>query len=225
MPVITVINPKGGTGKTTLSLVLALTYAARSLRVSLIDADINRPLKRWHGGDDKPVDVVSDLTDDTIVDAIDRERTRNHLVIIDNEGVGNVMSRYTIARADLVLIPMNVSTLDATEAWKAIRLVRNEEKVRGRSIPIRAVLTRTSEAIKRRRAPEIVEQLARVDVETLDARLYERGAFESLFRYRTTLEGLPPDVGGVDKAQRDAKALADEVQNVLRKIGEGRAAA
>ena len=41
-----------------------------------------------------------------------------------------------IARSDLVLIPMQASAVDATQAARAVGLVREEEQVIGRSIPL-----------------------------------------------------------------------------------------
>ena len=44
MPVITMLSPKGGVGKTTTALVLATELAAEGAQVIIIDADPNFPL-------------------------------------------------------------------------------------------------------------------------------------------------------------------------------------
>ena len=41
MAVISVANPKGGSGKTTLTLVLAAQFASQNASVAVIDADPN----------------------------------------------------------------------------------------------------------------------------------------------------------------------------------------
>ena len=44
---IAFISPKGGVGKTTAALLLALGLAERGQRVAIIDSDPNKPLVRW----------------------------------------------------------------------------------------------------------------------------------------------------------------------------------
>jgi len=50
MPVIVVSNPKGGTGKSTTSLVLATTLARHGASVTAFDCDPNRHLMAWKDG-------------------------------------------------------------------------------------------------------------------------------------------------------------------------------
>src|SRR5476649_897095 len=47
MPVISFANPKGGSGKTTLAMVLALEIAKGGAKVAVIDADPNAIIEKW----------------------------------------------------------------------------------------------------------------------------------------------------------------------------------
>jgi chromosome partitioning protein len=47
MPVLTVANSKGGTGKTLVCAVLCARLASDGVRVAAIDADPNRTLYEW----------------------------------------------------------------------------------------------------------------------------------------------------------------------------------
>lgn len=46
---LTLINPKGGTGKTTLAAAIAVWHAKRGLRVGLLDTDEQASLYQWAG--------------------------------------------------------------------------------------------------------------------------------------------------------------------------------
>ena len=82
MPVVAVLNSKGGSGKTTSALLLALAAADAGASVVLLDADPNAPLVSWAEGG-QTIPVVPVPTDSALVPAIDREAAARDLVIID----------------------------------------------------------------------------------------------------------------------------------------------
>jgi chromosome partitioning protein len=227
MPVLSIVNPKGGSGKSTLALVVATTLAERGLRVVILDGDINLPIRRWaEKRAAGPVQVIADVTDDTIVDIVHRERTRQDFVLIDTEGVAGVMATRAVALSDLVLIPLQPSALDAAQATKAILMVRAEERIRGRVIPARAVLTRTSPSVPTRRTKQIVRELEANGVHALRSQLHGRVAYENLFYERATLTELDQaKVAGVPEAIANAATLVDEIVATLRRMKEERAVA
>ena len=65
---------------------------------------------------------------------------------------------YAISRADLAIIPTQGSQLDAAEAAKAVKLIRQQEKAFGREIPYAVLFTRTSAAIRPRTLQHIREE-------------------------------------------------------------------
>ena len=85
MPTIAMVSPKGGVGKTTAATILA-TQLARRAEVIVIDADPNRPIAAWakHGGAPATLNVVSDATQETILEKIDDAATRAPFVIVEN---------------------------------------------------------------------------------------------------------------------------------------------
>jgi chromosome partitioning protein len=131
---------------------------------------------------------------------------------------------YAISRADLVVIPTQGSLLDATEAVKAIRLVRNMEKTAGKTIPTAILFTRTSAAIRSRSLQAIETELAQSGVQVLETQMHERDAFRAIFSFGGSLAGLDRgQVGGVAAALANARAFAAEILSTLRpaaRIGE-----
>lgn len=70
MPVIAFVSPKGGAGKTTAALLLALELTHAGRRVRMSDADPNQPLVRWRrdGGAVDGLDIIGE-TDDAMSSA------------------------------------------------------------------------------------------------------------------------------------------------------------
>jgi chromosome partitioning protein len=220
MPVISVANPKGGAGKSTTALVLGTTLASKDATVSIIDCDPNQPIKAWATGQSKSaVRVLSDVTESRIVPVIDAERAERQFVIVDLEGTASRMVSRAIARSDLVLIPMQASAVDAAQAARAVGLVREEEQVINRPIPLRVVFTRTSPQIPTRNEKLIMEELRGSGVPLLTTHLNQRTAFQSLFTYKLALDELDPTaVNGLEAAVTNAYRLAGEVIEVVRSI-------
>jgi chromosome partitioning protein len=226
MPTIVFASPKGGAGKSTSAVVLATELAGQGASLTIIDADPNRPVSRWANRPGKPssLTVIADVTEDAILDRIDQASRQTAFVIVDLEGTASLMVGYAISRADLVVIPTQGSLLDAAEAVKAIRLVRNMEKTAGKTIPTAILFTRTSAAIRPRSLQAIEVELAQSGVRVLETQMHERDAFRAIFSFGGSLADLDrAQVGNVAAAITNARAFAAEILVMLKpaaKIGE-----
>lgn len=139
--------------------------------------------------------------------------------MVDLEGTASRMVSRAIARSDLVIVPMQASAVDAAQAARAVALVREEEQVIGRAIPVRVLMTRTSSAIPTKNEKMIVDELRAAGVPMLRAHLNQRQAFASMFTYRLTLAELDQAVvNGVPAAIDNAESLAAEVVEVIRAL-------
>jgi chromosome partitioning protein len=214
MPTIVFASPKGGAGKSTSAVILASELALAGAEVVVIDADPNRPVSLWAKRPGRPdrLSVLSDATEATIIDEIEAAASRVPFVIVDLEGTASMTVAYAISRADLVIVPTQGSQLDAAEAAKAIRLIRQQEKAFGRRIPYAVLFTRTSAAIRPRTLQHIRDEMLQNAVPTFETQMHEREAFRAIFSFGGTLQGLTPEqVGGLEAAIGNARALGAEV--------------
>ena len=219
MSVISFANPKGGAGKTTTALVLATELAARGAQVSIVDADPEKWISQWAALPGKPnnIDVHSDVTEDSIVDQIESAAGRAQFVIVDLEGTASLMVANAIGMSDLVIIPVQGSSMDARGGAKTIRLIRNQERMARRSIPHAVVLTRTSAAVTSRALRNVQEQLANGGIDVFQTAIVERAAFRDLFDYGGGIADLDPgSVSNIEKARKNAQSFAGEVLAKLR---------
>lgn len=221
MPVIAFANPKGGAGKTTTALLLATELAARGAAVTVIDADPERWISQWAKLPGKPdgITIVADVTEESVVDAIEEAEEGAQFVIVDLEGTASLMVSNAIGMADLVVIPIQGSSMDARGGAKMLRLIRNQEKMSRRKIAHAVVLTRTGAAITSRALRNVAEQLRAGGIDIFATPIVERAAYRDLFDYGGTLAGLDgAQVSNLDKAIQNAREFAGEVVARLKAI-------
>lgn len=221
MPTVIFASPKGGVGKSTSALLLSTELAARGVAVTTIDADPNKPLSRWEklSGSGKPpsLTVIADVTEETVIEEIEKAAQKSVFVIVDLEGTASLTVSYAMSRADLVIIPTQGSQLDAKEAVKAIKLVRTQERAFKRVIPFAVLFTRTSTAIRPRSLISIELEFTGNQVRMFGTQIYERDAFRALFAFGGTLPDLDPaQVTNVPAAVRNARDFATEVVTLLK---------
>jgi chromosome partitioning protein len=128
----------------------------------MIDADPHRNVMDWSKLPGAPANltVIGDATEENIVDRIEMARAQSVFVLVDLEGAASLMVSYAISLADLVVVPMQGSQLDAKQAARQMKLVRAQERVVGRPIPFTMLLTRTNPAITPRTQRHIEERFA-----------------------------------------------------------------
>jgi chromosome partitioning protein len=222
MPTIVFASPKGGAGKSTSAVILATELAGKGATVTIIDADPNKPVSRWAKRPGKPenLTVIADVTEESIIDQIEDAASQSAFVIVDLEGTASMMVGYAMSRADLVIIPTQGSQLDAAEAVKALKLVRNMEKARGgKAIPTAVLFTRTSAALKPRTLQAIMVEFIDGGVKILNTQMNERDAFRAIFAFGGSLSDLDrSQVSNVPAAVTNARAFAGEVVSMLSDV-------
>lgn len=113
--VISVIQTKGGTGKTTTAMMVSSALSSLGDRVLVLDADKQRSAADWaeEAGDDLGFEVLAVPTDRTLETAIRRYGDQDYdFILIDTPPGSNSIVETASSAADLVLIPTGVSPLD-----------------------------------------------------------------------------------------------------------------
>jgi chromosome partitioning protein len=221
MPTVVFANPKGGAGKSTSAVILATQLAAKGAEVTIIDADPNKPLSQWakRGKPPAKIGVISNISETTIIDEIDAAAQKTAFVVVDLEGTASMMVAYAISRADLVIIPIQGSQLDAAEATKAIRLIKTQEKAFNKTIPYAILFTRTNAALRPRTLVHIQDEFRKHNIRSFRTQIHEREAYRALFSFGGSLESLDPSqVGNVEKAITNARDFAAETVAMLRAV-------
>ena len=218
MPTIAFASSKGGAGKSTAAVLLATELSGRDASVAIIDADPNQPVSRWSRKPGRPdkLAVISSVTEETLIDAIDAAARKTAFVIVDLEGTASLMVAQAMSRADLVVIPTKGSELDAIEAIKVIKFIGRQEKAYNKAIPFAVLFTQTNPAVRPRTLKSLEQDMVQQGIPLFGTALHERDAFRAIFSFGGTLSGLDPNaVGGVPAALNNARQFTAEVVAML----------
>jgi chromosome partitioning protein len=132
MPVIVIANPKGGSGKSTLSTNVAGYFASRGHAVMLGDADVQQSSRLWLGLRPPEARRITtwELQADLVLTAKPPKGT-THVVIDTPGGLGGWRFKEVVSRADKLLIPIMPSIFDmyASQAFiTQLREITNNSK-------------------------------------------------------------------------------------------------
>ena len=159
------------------------------------------------------------MTEDTIVDVIDREAAKVQFVIVDLEGTASLMVANAIGMSDFVTIPLQGSSMDAKGGAKVLRLIASQAKLARRNIPHAVVLTRTSAAVKSRSLRNVTSELKEAGIPVFETAIVERAAYRDLFDFGGTLSQLDSkQTSNIQKAIDNAKEFTGELIARIRGI-------
>ena len=159
---------------------------------------------------------MSDVDEENIIERIKEAAQKTPLVIVDLEGTAAKIVVLTVSQADLAVIPIQGSQLDAEQASRAIKVIKQREKMTGRALPYAVLLTRTNPVIRTRTMSHIQRGLIEAGVPVMETELNDREAFRAVFSFRQPLAGLDPaEVANLDKASANVEQFALEILHGL----------
>lgn len=214
MPVIAFATTKGGSGKSTATLITAGEILDAGSTVTIIDADPNQPLVEWSEatGPKDGLNVIGDVNEESIVEIIEDAATKTTFVLVDLEGSANLLVSYAISRSDLVIVPCQGSHLDGQGAAATIQMVATIAKNFKTEIKASVLLSRTSAAMQPRSLKQIVQMFKDASVDVFNVQLIDRAAYKSIFSYGGTIHDLQnSEVSNLVGAKENAAALIEEI--------------
>jgi len=202
--IISLLNQKGGVGKTTLSIHVATALAQRGSRVLLVDADPQHSALDWQEArqSDPLIPVVGLPTKDLHRQIKAHVPNYDH-IIIDGPPRVNELARAAIIASDLVLIPITPSPYDVWAANEIVTLL-NEARVYK---DVKAAFVVSRKIVGTAIGRDVAGALAEYAIPVLNAGISQRVGFaESAASGSTVLELEPKG-----QAAAEINALVDEV--------------
>jgi chromosome partitioning protein len=184
MQAILIANPKGGSGKTTLSTNIAGYLASRGLRVAMLDLDRQKSATQWLNNRPFELPII-----DLLKPAGGQSAAADWLVIDSPAGLHGKNLELALKLVSRVVVPIAPSLFDIQASRDFLEILAKEKSVRKGKIFVGIVGMRMS---PHTRAATTLEQfIQNLDLPVLaylrETQVYVNAAFEG-----KTLFDLPP---------------------------------
>ncbi len=204
--VITAAQQKGGSGKTTLIVNLAVAYLRAGHRVALLDTDPQGSLGRWFMArrESGAVEGLEFTTSSAWGVSYECEKLRKaaDFVLIDTPPKVDADLRPALREADVVLVPVASSHVDLWATDGVLDLAQREGK--------RAVIVMNRVRAGTRLGAEVSAAATALQADVATAGLANRVIYAE-----TLGQGRSAQEAGHKTARAEVQALADEVVSLL----------
>lgn len=189
--ILALAQRKGGAGKTSLAIHLAIGWLRAGKRIAMLDVDPQGSLARWAAlrretkGGAEPGFSVAAVPGWKLALELDRLRRDVDFVILDTPPHAELDARAAIRAADLVLVPVQPSPLDAWATQATLEVASAEKR--------RALLVLNRVVARARLTQDIAASLAEGAVAVAATTLGNRTAFAASIAAGEGVEEHEPD--------------------------------
>ena len=214
--VISVINLKGGVGKTTIAINLAVSFAHQGKKICIIDTDKEQlSAVKWSGqrDDDKPTVTVITVGE-KLIREVQTHAKNFDIVVLDGSPQLGELANNTLIASDIVIVPVANSVL---EFWSMDNFAARFKQAKqlkegvGGSIIGLCIFNRYND--KQNLSREMKEALKQFpEFEAIQTTIADRIAYkEAMMQGIGVIEYKDP------KAKKEIQSLTEEVEKYFLK--------
>lgn len=211
MSIISVLNPKGGCGKTTISTNLARALYDRGHSVLIVDSDPQGSARDWHAANEgNPIELVA-LDRPNNVKTLASMAANYDYVVIDGAAKLEDMIAAAIKVSDFILIPVQPSPYDIWAASDLVDFIKARQEVTD-GVPLAGfVVSRVVEGT--RLGGDVRAALDEYVLPVFETTITQRQVYP-----QTAAEGLTVFDADNAKAKAETAALIDEVLGMIAPV-------
>ena len=215
MTIISILNPKGGSGKTTITTNAVRAFHERGSKVLIVDSDPQGSARDWHATDENnPIDLVG-------LDRPENLKTLNSLakgydlVFIDGAAKHEEMIGACIKISDFVLIPVQPSPYDLWAVSDLVDFIKVRQDVTDGKPLAAFMVTRTVQ--KTKLGEEIGTALKDHALPILQHQIVQRQIYP-----QTAAEGQTVFDGSNQDALAEINGICAEIFQMIDSKGEAK---
>jgi len=208
--VISILNQKGGAGKTTLSVHIATALARQGEKVLLIDADPQGSALDWAAArQGEPLFPVAGLPKSSIHKEIPALAPGYSTVLIDGPPRVYDVARSAIMASDVVLIPVQPSPYDVWAAKEIVDLLHEASVYKGK---LKSAFVINRKIVNTAIGRDVADALTEYPIPVLKSSVCQRVAFaETASQGLTVFEMYPGN-----PACKEIDALVAEMKELTK---------
>jgi chromosome partitioning protein len=204
MKTIAILSQKGGAGKTTLALHLAVAAVQDHLNTLVVDLDPQASAAKWGDRRKAELPVVVSSHASRLGSVLDNARANEgQLAILDTAPHSDSIAVQAARAADLILVPCRPAILDLEAIATTLDLVRTASK------PALAVLNAIAPVGTE--ADEAAEAITELGAEVCPVRLVSRVAFSRALLTGLTAQEFEPEGKAAGEIQSLHKFISARV--------------
>ncbi len=202
--IISLVNQKGGVGKTTIAVNLASCLSERGYRTLLVDGDPQGSVLQWQSiADGHSFQVIHRPSASLLSDKKAIARGHDHVIIDAPPAIGEI-TRAILAVSDLAIVPIGPSPLDI---WSSKETVSLFPEARKRNRRIKAKLLICRKIVGTRVGREAREALETYGMDLFASEISQRVAFvEAMISGQSVLDYAPRS-----EAAAEIRRLCEEI--------------
>ncbi len=186
MHTIAIISQKGGSGKTTLALHLAVASTTSGQNTAIIDLDPQASAAKWSDRREAELPVVLSAHASRLSNEIERvQKAECEILILDTAPHSDSAALEAAKYADIVLVPCRPAIMDMEAISNTLELVRSK------GTPVYVVMNAV--APQGHEAQEAAEAIAELDALVCPVQLVSRIAFSRSLITGQTAQEFEPD--------------------------------
>ncbi|HRJ34237.1 MAG TPA: ParA family partition ATPase [Fimbriimonadaceae bacterium] len=209
--IFSIVNQKGGVGKTTLSIHLADGLFKRGRKVALIDADAQNSSLLWSAArTGENLFPVMNMAKDTLYKEIQSLSGAFDDIVIDGPPRVASILKAAIAAADVVIVPVKPSSVDVWAATDVVQLIQEVQNIKE---GLRATFVINERRPNTRLARDVEEALKQLGLEVTATSIHSRSAYAVSIGAGQTVFDIEPN----GKAAAEMSRLIDELTHAPKR--------
>ncbi|WBV24349.1 ParA family partition ATPase [Pantoea piersonii] len=205
MKIISFLNPKGGSGKTTATINVSSSIASSGKKVAVVDTDPQMSLTNWNNAGKAGFDVFTASSEKDVYQ-VRKELNDYDYVIIDGAGSLSVITSAAVMVSDLIIIPVTPSPLDFSAAGSVVTVL--EAQAYNRPVEARFLITRKIEQAMM--LSVLKESITQTGIKAFKTAITQRQSY-----VRSVLEGESVFNTSDRAAQGEIQILTKEILSVF----------